>query len=162
MLVRWFYHRYFEERMPGSRTDIVEIKKVGDEERIVVAKRDIQKGEVIAEEAPFVAAFKAHAPVCTSTSSNACHDDIVRVFTLAPTCCRPNTTIFPQTSDYCFQCHKKLPGKPVQCKEKCGLEHYCSAECRDKAWEEHHRLFCSKKNAKPSSPFHRLTVCALA
>jgi hypothetical protein len=51
--------------MPACMTDMVEIKKVeGTEDRIVLAKRDIKKGDVIAEEAPFVATFKAHAPVC--------------------------------------------------------------------------------------------------
>jgi hypothetical protein len=64
----------------------------------------------------------------------------------------------PQTSDFCYQCHKQLQGKPVQCKEKCGLEHYCGTACRDKAWDEQHMIFCTKKNAKPSSPYNRLTV----
>jgi hypothetical protein len=55
--------RYFEEQMPGELTDLVEV--TGKEERAVVAKRDIAQGTVIAEESPFVATFKAHAPVCS-------------------------------------------------------------------------------------------------
>lgn len=48
------------------------------------------------------------------------------------------------TSELCGNCHKKFTGKPVQCKEKCGWETYCSERCRDTAWDVQHRLFCGK------------------
>jgi hypothetical protein len=68
--------RYFDN-MPACMTDMVEIKKVeGAEDRIVLAKRDIKIGDVIAEEAPFVATFKAHAPVRAFLVAGAVNTDL--------------------------------------------------------------------------------------
>ena len=63
-----------------------------------------------------------------------------------------------QTSELCGHCHKKIPGKPVQCKEKCGAETYCDVACRDFAWEEQHRLFCGK-DPKAQAAVKKLNVC---
>jgi hypothetical protein len=118
----------------------VEIKYFDEHKgRGLIAKTAIKEGEVILQDVPLVSS--RFWPIEEDELSRACHY------------CFKSLVGLSTILDHLRQLEAKhpLPGitekfreppEPVIC-EKCGLAHYCSTQCRDKAWSLYHRKLCT-------------------